>query len=66
MRLVKFSNGKFGIRFGWIFHTYQDFKDTDYRWSKGHRFFKDCMRDEDTVRQFMNDCGNGLTERVVA
>lgn len=51
-RLVKFANGKFGIRYGLFFHTFQDFKHLGYRWPEGSKFYLDCMTDEETARAF--------------
>ncbi len=49
IKLVKFSNGKYGIRRGLIFHEYLDFRWG--RWfSKDSPFFKQCEIDEKTAR----------------
>lgn len=65
MKLVKFSNGKWGVRYGFFFHEYQDFQRENHTWRKGGRFFPCCMADEATAREWFELRGNGLTEEVV-
>jgi len=50
MRLVKFPNGKYGIRYGWFQYEYLDFKNTAFKWNKSSDYFDDCMVDEDKAR----------------
>jgi len=53
-RLVKFANGKFGIRYGWLCHEFQDFHHPGFRWSINSQFMPDCMTDEETARRFFD------------
>lgn len=54
MKLVKFKDGTFGIRYGLIFHEYQDFKDMSYQWPAKHRHMIDCKTTEDEARKFFD------------
>lgn len=64
IKLVKFSNGKFGVRRGWIFYEYFDLKDTQYWWEKSSRHFPYCMVDIDIARHAFNMLT--LTDEVIA
>lgn len=58
MKLVKFKDGTFGIRYGFIFHKYQDFKNESYKWPSGHRHMIDCKTTEEKARRFFNAISN--------
>jgi hypothetical protein len=47
MELVKFKDGKFGIRKG---EEYLDLKTKSHFWKPRSSYFKDCRGDEDNVR----------------
>ena len=56
IKLVKFSNGKFGVRRGNWFTGYR-YKDlyrygNRYWWDKKSKFFRDCMSSEESARKF--------------
>lgn len=49
--LVKFENGKFGVRVGrWPFYKFLDLRDKSFRWAPDSGHFCDCMGDEETAR----------------
>lgn len=58
MTIVKFSNGKFGIRkfslpyFGYV---YKDFDLTSGWWGKDSSLFRYCQTDEKTARKTYSD-----------
>lgn len=54
MKLVKFGNGKYGIRKGWFFHSYLDLSCGRFWWYKGSRYFSDCQCDEYIARKAFN------------
>lgn len=64
-KLVRFSNGMWGVRLGLLFHRYVDLKHSDVTWRKGCQFFKHCMADEATARAFYNGLGVGVTDEVM-
>lgn len=57
MTVVKFKDGKFGIRKGVLWHRYFDLVQYQHDsgsvifWARNDRFFEDCRGDEDTVRR---------------
>jgi len=42
IKLVKFSDGKYGVRKGFILHKYVDFYTTGFWWSSSSQFMRDC------------------------
>ena len=42
IKLVKFSDGKYGVRKGFIFHRYADFFTVGFWWSPGSQYMRDC------------------------
>lgn len=55
-RLVKFENGKYGVRVGNRLFGYKwlDIKNPGYRWSMGHEYFKDCQGSLEQVQRVFN------------
>lgn len=49
MQIVKFQNGNYGIKKGWLFPSYQDLVCLRYTWKKGELFFRDCQGNFATV-----------------
>lgn len=46
MKIVQFSNGKYGVRTYWFFGwRYLDLIEQDYSWPKNDEFFRDCIVD---------------------
>jgi len=65
MKLVKFKNGKWGLRKGSFIwgYSFRDFKNGGFWWSQESQHFRDCMTDEDTARDYFNlatDCGEAV------
>ena len=62
-KLVKFSDGTFGLRRGcWLFgYRFQDFTSTGYSWCIGDVFFDDCKTTKEKAVSFQNN----LTYKVV-
>ena len=60
-KLIKFNNGKWGIRYGLFFHRFQDFRNLNFRWGIGSVWFEDCQTDEETARNFFV----GPTDEIV-
>jgi hypothetical protein len=54
-RIVKFENGKYGIRTGfWLFgYRYIDLKKRPFNWKINSGFIDDCQSDLKTVRKFL-------------
>lgn len=53
-KLVRFANGKWGVRYGWVWHTWRDFQCPQYTWSTGSEFFRDCQTgNEALARNYM-------------
>jgi hypothetical protein len=51
-RLVKFSNGKYGVRKCWFFGWYfKDLTNPSYFWRMNSKWFGDCMGSEDEARK---------------
>lgn len=53
MKLIQFSNGKFGVRRGvWPFYSYRDLRSFGtFWWFKYSTYFKDCMGSEESARK---------------
>lgn len=56
-RIVKFSDGTYGIRYGFIFHKYQDFKDPRFTWFSGSLWINHCKTTYEEALKFFNDKG---------
>ena len=46
MKIVKFKNGGYGIRTGWLFHKYVDLTTPSFEWNREERHFKDCVSED--------------------
>ena len=49
--IVKFVNGNWGIRRGWLFYTYKDLKSNKYWWSRKDNYYTDCQGTEKRTKQ---------------
>lgn len=59
MKLVKFKDGKFGVRKGfWPFYLYRDFDSPRLWWGNKSVHFRDCKTDEHTARQSLLNYGD--------
>ena len=66
MKLVKFSNGKYGVRQFTIFgYKYLDLTCPRFSWRKKSDYFGDCQGTEESCRRAMEKFGIGLTDEVV-
>ena len=57
VKLIKFSDGTYGIRRGSYFsgYTYFDLKDSsDFWWDKSSDYFPDCQGSEEKAREIYN------------
>ena len=66
MKLVKFSDGTYGIRKGNFFsgYKYLDLKEkTQYWWYKSSEYFEDCKGSEEQVRKVYNH--HNVTDEVI-
>ena len=56
MRLVKFENGKYGIRVGSWFngYTFKDLVSLDHTWEIGSKYFKDCLGSYEDCEKILN------------
>lgn len=54
INLVQFGEDKFGVRFGWLFHTYQDFCNKRYKWTLLSDYFCDCVTTEEIATKNLN------------
>lgn len=52
-KLIKFSDGKFGIRVRFLLfcHLYVDLKDTHHKWGMGSQHFKDCKGSKEKAKE---------------
>lgn len=54
--LVKFNNGKFGVRIGrWPRYRFQDLACQEYAWKSPKFVIKYCQGDEETAREALVD-----------
>lgn len=50
MRLVRFENGKYGVRTHWFFGWhFMDLKCRGFSWKIGSEFFPDCMASQEAA-----------------
>ncbi len=55
MKIVKFENGKYGVRGSWFFGwRFKDLAD-NYWWRQGHKWFKDCQGTEERAREVIQN-----------
>ena len=56
-KLVKFSDGTFGVRktFWFFGYRFQDFKHTSYSWTMKSINFNDCKTTEEHAKSFENN-----------
>ena len=56
-KLVKFGDGKFGLRKGcWLFgYRFQDFLNPYFSWTMKNLHFSDCKTTEEHARSFLNN-----------
>jgi hypothetical protein len=62
MKIVKFKNGTYGIRKGWLFYRYRDLE-LNYWWPLSSKYFKDCQASLEIVQNAfdgMQDKGTPL------
>jgi hypothetical protein len=50
---VRFPDGKWGVRYGWVYHTWRDFQCPQYTWGTRSEFFRDCQTSEANARRYM-------------
>jgi len=44
MKIVRFSNGEYGVRRGWLLYEYLGLDSTEpFWWRKGDKYFRYCM-----------------------
>lgn len=57
MKIVQFSNGKYGIRKGLFFKKYLDFYPMECNiWrKKTDRSFKDCMTNKENIKEYLKN-----------
>lgn len=55
-KLIKFNDGTFGVRRGWVDYKFKDFKAILYNfwWYEDDFCFGSCKTDEETARKFLN------------
>ena len=55
MKLIKFSNGMFGVRRWSLFRMGFEYRDfvSRFWWKKDSRYFSDCMTNEKSARDFV-------------
>ena len=59
MVIVRFVDGKYGIRCGFFNKKYIDLNQPIYKWPKGHMFFNDCRGTFDEVKKVYDACFAG-------
>ncbi len=59
LRIVRFSNGMYGIRKGIIYYQYKDLSVDRCWWFKGSRYFRDCVGCAEKVKKAWKDMVRG-------
>ena len=53
-KIVKFTNGKYGVRTGLIFKKYIDLVCGSYQWGRGGQHFLDCQGTREQAEEVYN------------
>lgn len=54
-KLIKFTDGTYGVRKGWFSYKYQDMKTPNCWWYPTSEYFRDCKSDFDTAKLRFNE-----------
>lgn len=64
-RLVKFDNGTYGVRAGWLFGwRFRDLTTPGFCWHRGSAWFFDCQGTKERAVKAMN--GHGTNYKVIS
>ena len=55
VKLVKFEDGKFGIRRGFIVYQYRDLQHPEYWWHSSGKFFPSCKGTIEQCKALMDN-----------
>jgi len=65
MRLVKFKNGKYGLRTFWFFGWhFRDLANIKFNWTRSDRYFEDCQGSIELCKSVM-DSTDGLGKYTI-